>query len=265
MDNSIDFVKNVHKQLQKANIGLLQTVLAFDKLPSTNKKAKELAQDGYEEGTIVIAQKQTHGRGRFTRKWESPSGGLYLSFILRPNIRPEQASLLPLMAAVAVRETVAQLGLSPSIKWPNDVHIDTKKIAGILLESEQNNKKLEYVILGIGINVNIDKHQFPPEIRAVSTSLSEELGYSVEYYPFLIRLLADLDKYYRFFVEGNIATITSEWKQHTDTLGKVILITRPDKIIQGTAIDITDSGFLLIKTDKGNQQIITSGDCTYIQ
>ena len=259
VDKITDFCKNL-------DIDIAKNVIAFDDISSTNFKAKELAQNGKEEGTVVISRVQTKGRGRFDRKWESPDGGLYFSIVLRPQVETDKTTLLPLIAALSICETIIAFNrLSAVIKWPNDVRINGKKVAGILLESEADGNKIDFVILGIGINLNTDVTQLSPELKATSTSIAHEFNQSVDYYKFLKHLFLTLDKHYSIFLNQDINSILSEWKKHSDTLGRnVKVVTSSDETV-GKAFDIDESGFLIIETDLGVHKKITSGDCFYIE
>jgi len=258
-----DFIKKTLNFSKKINSCFIKKFYVFDELSSTNIKAKELAQDGEAEGTVVIAQMQKSGRGRFDRRWESPDGGLYLSIILKPNVSPDKITLLPLVAALAVSTTISNYGLSSTIKWPNDVRVHKKKIAGILLESDVNENQLHYVILGIGVNLNIDVNLFPSELKDTTTSLLHELHTVVDYHKFLENLLLSFDTYYAMFLNEEFESIISKWKMLSDTLDRrVKIVTSSDEII-GKAYDVDRSGFLLVITDSGEHKKIMSGDCLY--
>lgn len=256
IDQTTNFIKNL-------KMNFIKKIIVLDEVTSTNNNARELARKGAKEGTIVIAKKQIKGRGRFERLWESPKGGLYLSIVLKPNCLSNKTTILPLLGSLVVSETIDSYNLSTKIKWPNDVLVNGKKIAGILLESEAINKKLEYVILGIGINLNTDINFFSRDIKKISTSIFKEIGKPIDYYLFIKKLLQNFDKYYSFFLAKNYLFIINEWKKKSDTLGrKVKIITTSEQII-GEAYDIDISGFLIINTKFGKQKTITSGDCTY--
>lgn len=257
-DKTINLSENI-------DIDFIKKIIILDEVSSTNKKAKELARKGAEEGTIVIAKMQKNGRGRFDRLWESPEGGLYLSIILRPDCPHNKTTLLPLLVSLAVSQTINSYNIPTKIKWPNDVRVNGKKIAGILLESETTKNKVEYTILGIGINLNIDVNLFSEDIKLISTSISEEIGKSIDYYQFIKYLLINLDKYYRFFLNKKYNYIINEWKNHSDTIGRKVRITTSSKQITGEANDIDQLGFLILNTNFGKQKTITSGDCTYIE
>jgi BirA family biotin operon repressor/biotin-[acetyl-CoA-carboxylase] ligase len=254
---TLEFSKNHHGPfIKKINV--------FDDLTSTNHSAKELASQGAEEGTIVIAQTQSKGRGRFDRVWQSPKGGVYLSLLLRPKTPVEKTSLLTFIAALAVTQAVRSYNVPARIKWPNDVHVKGKKIAGILLESETSGSQGSYVIVGVGVNLNTNLAQLSVDVRKQSTSIRKEHGSSIEYYEFLNTLLLQFDRFYQLFSAGKFEQIIDEWKHHSDTLGKSIRIESTNDIVQGTAVDVDHSGFLLVKTQDGTIVRVTSGDCTVI-
>ena len=260
------YVENTTDCCRNLDIDLVKNVFVFDELSSTNIKSKEFARNGEPEGTIVISRVQTKGRGRFDRKWESPEGGFYLSIILRPQVKASKTTLLPLIAALSICETINSLyDVSSTIKWPNDVRINGKKVAGILLESESNGNKLDFVILGMGINLNMHMDQLSPELKSTSTSIANELKKSVDHHEFLRCLLLAVNRYYKVFLNRDINSILSEWKKHSDTLGRnVKVVTSSDEIV-GKASDIDEAGFLIVITDSGEYKKVTSGDCFYIE
>ncbi len=260
-----DFVKKTLDFSKKLNINLIKKFIVFDEVVSTNNVAKQLAINGEEEGIVVISRIQKQGRGRFNRIWESPDGGLYLSIILRPKNTPEKSMLLSLMTAIVITETMSNYNLSPRIKWPNDVRISGKKIAGVLIESEAYQNKLKYIVIGMGINLNINLQSLSGKIRSISTSLSEEVGSSIDYYNFLSSLLNNLDKYYNIFRTKNFKYIIQEWKNHSDTIGQQVIINSSNEPIKGKVIDINQSGFLKIVLDTGKVKIISSGELIYFK
>jgi len=260
-ESYIDKTKDFAKTL---DINLVSKFLVFDEISSTNLKAKELAQKNANHGTIVISQIQKKGRGRFDRAWESPEGGLYFSIVLKPNCKADKATLLPLVAALSVCKTITEKSdLFVKIKWPNDVLINGKKTSGILLESESDKNGLKYVILGIGINLNTDLSNLSAELHSVSTSIAYEIGIKLNYYDFLKRLLVNLDKYYTMFDEDKHENLINEWKNNSDTIGRKATIDSSSEKIIGTAIDVDESGFLMLKTEEGDVKKINSGDCLY--
>jgi len=257
------FVKKTRNFSKKLHIPVVKNLLVFDELDSTNSTAKDLAHYGAEEGTIVIARTQNQGRGRFDRIWQSPEGGIYLSFILRPRISAEKTSLLPFVAALALTKTIESYGLHATIKWPNDVRVNGKKIAGILLESEVIGDTINYVVVGIGMNLNIEITHFSTDIQPRSTSMIHELGNPVDYHEFLRAFFIQFWSFYKLFIEQQYDRIIDEWKNHTDTLGKTIRVQTATETLQGIASDIDQSGFLLLRTESGETKKIMSGDCLY--
>jgi len=257
------FVKKTEEFSKHLQSNFVKQLVVFDELDSTNTTAKELAVAGAEEGTIVIARTQTHGRGRFDRVWQSPEGGVYLSLILRPIVPVEKTSLLPFVAALAVSSTLESYGVQATIKWPNDVRVKGKKIAGILLESEARGQTVNYVIIGIGVNLNMDLTVLPLDLQTRSTSLLSEVGTSVDIYEFLKKFFLQSDLFYTLFKEKQYDSLFDQWKTKTDTLGRIIQVQTSSGTVQGTAVDIDTSGFLLLKTKTGEIKKIMSGDCLY--
>ncbi|KYK21180.1 hypothetical protein AYK25_08525 [Thermoplasmatales archaeon SM1-50] len=257
------FVKTTVEFFRNLHVDFVKKLLVFENLDSTNSTAKNLARAGAVEGTVVVAHTQSYGRGRLDRIWESPKGGVYLSIILRPQVQTERASLLTFVAALVVAKTIRSYGAPTTIKWPNDVRVNNKKIAGILLESEIVGNTIHYVVVGLGINLHIDIKQLSPEIQSQSTTVSSEVGHPVDYYEFLRTLFQQFEYFYMLFKKGNYKRLIDEWKKHSDTLGKVIRIQTPTEILKGTACDIDELGFLLVRTESGEQKKILSGDCLY--
>jgi len=257
IEKTLDFAKTV-----TTHVG--RKIVVYNEITSTNDKAKELAQTGADEGTIVIARTQEKGRGRFDRVWYSPIGGIYLSVIVKPQIPAEKTTLLSLIGALAVAKTItSNYNLRAMIKWPNDVRIKGKKVAGILLESEIDRNQIRYVILGIGINLNIDVNRFPRTLKHAATSLSQEFERPVDYHQFLGDLLSRLDSYYTMVINEEFETILREWKERSDTLGRKIRVVTLTEEIMGEACDVDESGFLVVHTEADEYRTITAGDCLY--
>lgn len=257
------FVKKTIKFSKNLDIDFVKKLFVFDIIDSTNSKAKKLAHSGAEEGTVIIARMQQHGRGRFDRVWQSPEGGIYLSLILRPKISIEKISLIPFVAGLAVAKTIDSYGLQTTIKWPNDVLVNQKKIAGILIESEIEGLSICYVVVGIGMNLNIDINVLSPDIQFRSTSLFHEIHSAIDYYEFLRIFFSHFEKEYSNLINHRYEKLIDEWKMHSDTLGKTIRVQTTMETFQGVAFDIDPSGFLLLRTTKGEKKKIYSGDCLY--
>ncbi|HYP29255.1 MAG TPA: biotin--[acetyl-CoA-carboxylase] ligase [Blastocatellia bacterium] len=235
-------------------------VLHFDSLPSTNDRARDMALAGSAEGTAIVAARQTSGRGRMGRSWSSPAGeGLYLSVILRPQVRPAEAQVITLAAAVAVCETLAEdFGARADIKWPNDVLVGGRKICGILVESAIEGDFVQYAILGIGVNLR--QTGFPEEIRSTATSLLIETGKSVPPDEVLEPLFERLDLRYRQSLEDPGAVVRRWEELSSCARGCRVRVTSFDSIIEGTTRGLSEGGGLLIEVSDGETREIVSGE-----
>lgn len=251
--------------------GLKTTVLGkkiirLTDVDSTNTYAAKLAVDGEPEGTVVIAEHQTAGRGRLGRKWVSPPGmNIHASVILRPKVPPRDAPLVTFVAAVALARTVRELyNLDAGIKWPNDLLINGRKSAGILTEMSAEPELVRHIILGVGLDVNMPRDAFPKEIRDSSTSVMLELGgKKVNRAELLRRLLEELEKSYLMMVDGKRAEILDEWHSLSVTLGRNVKVTSLSGEKTGFARDIDSDGGLILEVD-GRVETLTSGDVGFI-
>ena len=237
----------------------------FQTIPSTNTEAYQLALRGAPEGEIVIAESQEKGRGRLGRHWVSPPFlNLYLSVILRPEIPPSQASLITLMAAVAVAEAIERFsGLHPVIKWPNDILVENRKVAGLLNEIHSETDRIHFVILGIGVNLNMEKELLPKEIRGLATSLKMETGKSVSRKEFVPCLLGALEKWYTLFLREGGKPVLDAWREKARLKGKPVKVTSFGETLLGRAVDIDAEGRLILETEKGERKRIVAGDVEY--
>ena len=224
-------------------------------IDSTNRVAKALAYHGAAEGTIVVAEEQESGKGRLERNFYSPRGkGIWFSVILRPNFSPNRAPQFTLVAAVAVAKAMRRFNLKPEIKWPNDILFDGRKIVGILTEMTCELGRINYVVVGIGINVNISRDEFPEDIRPVAASLSEMNGEPLSRVKFFRALLEEFDKLYRRVNAVGFEEIFTLWKKYSITLGKnvrVISTVNNGETFTGKAIDLNQDGALIVETAEG--------------
>jgi len=237
----------------------------FHSLDSTNSKAYQLALNGAEEGEVVIAESQEKGRGRLGRHWFSPPFlNLYLSVILRPKISPHQAPLITLMAAVATADAIQKFsGLFPLIKWPNDILLRDRKVAGLLNEIHSEMDRIHFVILGIGANLNMDEKMFPKEIRAAATSLKIEMGRPILRKVFLQFLLLELERWYTIFLREGSTVLLKAWRDRAHIKGRRVKVTSFGEAIVGTAIDVDSDGALILETTNGKRKRIVAGDVEY--
>ena len=230
----------------------------FSEIGSTMDPARELAKNGAQEGTIVIAEAQTRGRGRLGREWLSPQGGIYFTLILRPRISPACAPRINLVASVAVAATITKLlGLKAELKWPNDVLIGDRKVCGILAEMDAEMDVVNFVNVGIGINVNTSV----PRFKETATSLKDELGTQIHRKEFLSALLAEIDARRARLMEPELL---QEYRRFSGTLGKNVRIVSLGEEVMGQAIDIDAAGALIVKTKDASLRTVLVGDCTHL-
>lgn len=238
-----------------------QSIYFYEETDTTNNRARELALEGAPEGTLVVAEKQTAGRGRRGKVWESPLGtGIWMSLVLRPQIAPAEASVLTLLCGLATAEAIeVETGLSAGIKWPNDILINGKKAVGILTEMDCEMSEVHFVIPGIGINVNTAS--FPPEIAEIATSLYLECGKTVSRRRLVHKVLERLEEYYETFLRtGSFAAMLEHYRKHCITLGKEVHVLGREPFF-AEALDITPEGELLVRrADNGKEEVVFSGE-----
>ena len=239
--------------------GLEQKIHYFPEIGSTMDVARELAVRGAEEGTIVLAEAQAHGRGRLSREWLSPKGGIYFTLILRPRINPAYAPRINLMASVAVATTIRKLfELNAELKWPNDVLIAGRKVCGILAEMDAEMDVVNFVNVGIGINANTSIPQF----EKTATSLKDALGREISRKEFFSALLVEIKRRQALLME---ADLLEEWKKFSATLNKDVRIVAPGEVIVGRAIDIDTTGALIVEEKNGSLKKAMAGDCIHLR
>jgi BirA family biotin operon repressor/biotin-[acetyl-CoA-carboxylase] ligase len=239
-------------------------IRVFEETTSTNDVIEKLARDGVKEGVVVFAESQTRGRGRLGRKWTSPAKrGLWFSVLLRPDLRPQETTRLNVASATALRRAIeSQTGLKPEIKWPNDILIQGKKVAGILTELSGELDHVKYVVLGIGVDVNLSQGDFPAELRKLATSLKAELGKPVSRPELAVVILRELDLDYARITSGQFAAVADEWEEHGTTIGQEVTIRTGDRRIRGRAESLGEDGELLLRTEHGHLERIIGGDVT---
>jgi BirA family transcriptional regulator, biotin operon repressor / biotin---[acetyl-CoA-carboxylase] ligase len=229
---------------------------------STQQIAHRLANEGVPEGTLVIAEEQTGGKGRLTREWYSPKySGIWMSLIIRPNIPIYEAPQLTLLAAVAVAQAIEEItSVRPEIKWPNDLLLNRKKITGILTELQAESDRIHSIIIGIGMNVNQNVSDFPEELRNKATSLNIETGKTTARAQLIQEVLYRFELLYEIFLEQGFKPIKALWESYAVSIGQHIKATTLNQTISGKAIGITDAGVLLLEDDAGTVHSIYSAD-----
>ena len=242
-------------------------ILAFQEVGSTMEVARQLADKGHEGQVVVVADRQTSGSGRFDRPWHSPSGGLWMTVLLRPTVAPERAAWFTLASAVAVVEALALLGLPAGIKWPNDVLAASKacwrkKLCGIRAEMDLNDAGLDWVSLGIGLNVCECK--FPPELAPIAASLEELGGVPVRRESVMAAVLERLEENCRLLEEGEFFRVREAWLSRALGLGEEVVLRDVDGEVRGTAVGLDDDGCLLVQRAQGEKPYpVLSGDLIF--
>ncbi len=239
-----------------------RTILHCHEIDSTNKWAKELAKYGASEGTVMVAETQTRGRGRHGREWISPTGGLWFSLVLRPKLSPDVASKLTFVAGLAVVKVLCEMfDLEAETKWPNDVLVNKRKICGVISEMNTTDETVNFVVVGIGVNTNFNvKEVFPKELRRVATSLQDELGRKIQLEELFSTLLETIESLYEQFIEEGSDSILEEWKSYARFLGHKVEVTTLTEKVSGLALDIDPRGALALELEDGTVKHVLTGD-----
>ncbi len=250
--------------LETARIG--RHLVCHREIDSTNAAAFKLAEEGAEEGTVVIAESQSRGKGRLGRQWQSPAGvNLYCSVILRPPIPPVMAAQLTFLSAVAAVQAVEEVTpLRPAIKWPNDLLLNGAKVAGLLNEMSAETEKVNFIVLGIGININMRREEFTGELRHPATSLFLELGRPVSRLDLTRALLEAIDTLYATYLADGYAPIRDAWLARCNFLGRPVRVTFQERELTGTAEGIDEEGALLVRAPGGRLERVLAGDVTIL-
>ncbi|MBN1527348.1 MAG: biotin--[acetyl-CoA-carboxylase] ligase [Candidatus Omnitrophica bacterium] len=244
-------------------------VISYKKVDSTNDVAYGLAEKGVREGAVILAEEQSKGKGRHGRQWSSPSkGGVYMSCVLRPRMAPNEISKVTLLAAVAVASAIRRMsGLDVVIKWPNDIMSDGRKVCGILTEMKAEQDSVDFVIVGIGVNVNTPVSALPKG----ATSIIEELSRAGRAESHLSRvelvknILEAFEKYYRILREEGFEPIVDAWKGLTAMLGSRIKVMLPGRTFEGQAHTVDPDGSLVVRLDSGVLEKVSSGDIVMVR
>ena len=232
----------------------------FETIDSTNTRAKEMAAQGAPHGTTLIARHQTGGRGRMGRSFHSPAGGLYLSMVLRPSCTPQALMHLTCAVAVAACDAIeATTGHRPAIKWTNDLVFGHKKLGGILTELGFSGDRLDYAIVGIGINCAQQETDFPPELRSMATSLTMVTGAPIDQQRLETEMIRALTQLHERLLTDKAAILTA-FRKDCITLGKEVSLVRGDEVSHAIAVDIDEDGALVVSTPDGALRTIASGE-----
>lgn len=244
--------------------GIGRDIRVFQETTSTNDVVEKLARDGVKEGVVVFAESQTKGRGRLGRRWSSPAHkGLWFSVLLRPGLRPQNTTQLTVASATALRSGIERATRLPVvIKWPNDILLNGRKVAGILTELNAELDRVNYVILGMGVDVNFTATDFPANLRSIATSLRIEAGHSIQRADLAISILQELDRAYTRLAAGEFTALADEWEAHCATIGQQVTISQGQRQVRGRAESLGEDGALLVRTEHGHLERIIGGDVT---
>lgn len=258
-------LQELKKELAGEIIG--HSIHYYQEIGSTNDEAFRLGMEGAPEGTVIVANSQSAGKGRLQRSWFSPpSSNIYTSVILRPEFNPADAPRITIMAGLAAAQTIeTYCPRKTRIKWPNDILLDGKKVCGILAQMQSNEDKIDFIILGIGINVNIAADEFPPEIRNIATSIAAQSGGYHSRQDLLITLYKNLSKWYKTLTSTGFEMIREEWLKMASLIGSETQVKFRDEIIKGKALGIDERGALVMSDSKGKTVKILAGDASILK
>ncbi|MDO9036502.1 MAG: biotin--[acetyl-CoA-carboxylase] ligase [Methanoregula sp.] len=253
----------IRKNLRTQFIG--KQLRYLEKTPSTNVIGKKLCLEGDVEklnGTVIIAEEQSGAVGRMGRAWISPGGGIWITIILKPGIPVDHVFMITMAGSIAIARSIRrEFELGALIKWPNDIFIGNKKVAGLLLELAAEADTVHYCLLGIGVNVNVPLSNFTPALQKDITSISAEVGHEVDRSAFLARILKEFESRYLLLEQGEYETILQEWKSLSCTLENHVLIRTLKNTFEGDAVDIDEFGALIIRKENGRLERVIAGDC----
>jgi len=240
---------------------IARQIFYYPRVDSTNQKAKSMAAQGVSDGTLVLTEHQTQGQGRLNRKWVSPPGeNLLFSLIFYPSVPPTKAFQLTLLASLSVcKSLISASKIKAGIKWPNDVYVNNRKVCGILTEFTASTDRVNWAVVGIGVNVNYDPSS-DPEIADRATSIKKERGRSQKRIDLLRSILEEMDRLYVRFLEGDMPSVREEWLAHSIVLGKPVVITADNYQEEGIAETIDENGALILRTRNGETKRIIYGD-----
>jgi len=236
-------------------------IITLGCVDSTQDYGRKMANMDAPEGAVVVALEQKQGKGRMRRTWSSPRGGLWFTLLLRPSISMRELYKLSLLFGVSVARALESYGLKPYLKWPNDVLVNGKKICGILLEISGEPDRVEYVLVGIGLNVNFSSRNLPDNIRSSSTSIYDALNRQVDRADLLCRILEDSEHLYLSAAKKGFQKVINAWRSMSCTIGQTVTVQSFRTSISGRAVDIDEDGSLIIETKKGLKRVYSGDVC----
>ncbi|MBR3140389.1 MAG: biotin--[Methanobrevibacter sp.] len=251
----------ISKDLNTEFVG--KNLYIYNEVKSTNTVARFLSSNNVENGTVVISEKQTAAKGRSGKSWESPLGGIWLSVILRPHVDHSRIPLITLATGVAVAKSLEKVGIeNPEIKWPNDIMINGKKVCGILTEAIAKFNTIETVIVGVGIDANLNLDEFPEDLKDGTTTVEKELGQKRNENELIKIFFEEFEKIINIFNEKEYEQILKEWRKYSYTIGKIVEVREPyNKYYDGYVVGIGKEGALIVEKIDGTLEKVISGEC----
>lgn len=260
--------KTEHIKKEKITDGLNtkrigKEIYVYKEVMSTNTIAKFLAENDAVDGAVIISEKQTNAKGRSGKPWESPLGGVWLSIILHPHMDPSKTPLITLATGVAVAKTLEKIGVpNAEIKWPNDILIDDKKVSGILTEGIASFNTIETVIIGVGIDVNIDVASLPEELQEGTTSLIDVIGEATDEHKIIQIFLKEFEDVIQLLIDGKFENLLKEWRKRAYTVGKTVEVREPfSQAYEAYVVGINKQGILIVEKTDGTLEKVISGEC----
>ncbi len=243
------------------NCALVREIVVFEETDSTNDQASKLGKNGAASGLAIFAEKQNAGRGRFGRRWESASHlGLWMSLLLRPTFSPEKWPRLTTWAAVSIASAIERAtGVRAGIKWPNDIFVDGRKIAGVLIETGLDRAQENFAVVGIGLNANHAREDFPDALASIATSLRVATGHAIDRTAMAAAILRELDAHYAD-LDRRFEQLVAEATRRSVLLGRWVQVRAADSMLEGVAENLDANGQLLLRTSDGNLATLTAGE-----
>ena len=253
--------EKITKDLNTSFIG--KEIYIFKEVMSTNTVAKFFAENKVSDGTVIISEKQTNAKGRSGKPWDSPLGGVWLSIILNPRIDYSKLPMITLATGVAVAKTLERLGIEDvEIKWPNDVLINGEKVSGILTEAIAKFNTIESIIVGVGLDVNLDLSDFSDDLQGKITSLKVITGKQFDENDIIRTFLEEFEKICKLFIDGEYENVLNQWRKRSYTIGKIVEVRKPyNKTYDGYVTGINKEGALIVEKIDGTLEKVVSGEC----
>ncbi|UCG90124.1 MAG: biotin--[acetyl-CoA-carboxylase] ligase [Candidatus Heimdallarchaeota archaeon] len=251
-----DFIEEIVTQSK-----LCSKIYSYDEVDSTNNLARNLIEEKNQVGFVIVAQRQSSGKGQADRLWESPTGGLWSSLAIRPQIELSSLGMVPILSAVGITKALETFDVKTKLKWPNDILIshNLKKIGGILVEGKLTQFSLDYLIIGIGLNINNTVDQYSPALQEQITTVFEEFNMKIDLSQLLLEIINQIEDSFEILRSYGALALLNEWKQKDNILGMNVIVQSPEGEYHGKAVDISPNGQLVLEISESKKVNITTG------